>query len=156
MCGTRARGSCARKRMRKTDVFQQGTKVGVSFSGRQGMHQSGPTCRPHRCMALQPVARPHWLLRLWCTVGDQLSKGANQAQKVLLCAHPLLDQGFKHVLPEMLPLHLLKASARMQPAQTLKRAWHNLPHSTKGKNSKMRGKIPKDFKVGVFFACFCI
>lgn len=84
-----ARGSCVRKRMGKRDVFQQATRVGVSFSGRQGVHQAGPARGPHRCMALQPVLKDARLLQLQCTVGDQLSKGANQAQKLLLCAHPL-------------------------------------------------------------------
>lgn len=30
--------SCGGKEMRKTDVSQQGTKLGVSFSCRRGMH----------------------------------------------------------------------------------------------------------------------
>lgn len=108
---------------------------------RQGQH-TGPWS-----MALQTGTRLHCFLQLQCTVGDQLSKGENQAQKVLLSAHSLLDQGFKQVLPEMLPLHLLKASARMQPAQTLKWTWHNSSHSTQGKNSKVREKIPKNSQV---------
>lgn len=59
-------------------MFQQGTRVGISFSGRQGRRQAGPTRRPHPCMALQPVTRLQWLPQLQCTVRI---KGCKSDQK---------------------------------------------------------------------------